>query len=129
MLDPIRSALFLPASNPRAIEKARSLPCDLVILDLEDAVAEPDKDAARAGAVAAAGTDWGAHLLAVRLNGPGAWHERDVAALTGLPGLDLIVVPKVEAPEYAEALAGCLAKPLLAMIETPSGVYAAREIA
>ncbi|WP_116089966.1 HpcH/HpaI aldolase/citrate lyase family protein [Sphingomonas crusticola] len=129
MLDAIRSALFLPASNPRAIEKARTLTCDLVILDLEDAVADADKDAARAGAVAAAGTDWGGRLLAVRLNGPGAWHEADVAALAGLPGLDLIVVPKVELPEYAEALAGRLARPLMAMIETPAGVYAAREIA
>ena len=45
MLDHVRSALFLPASNPRAIEKARGLACDLVILDLEDAVADADKEA------------------------------------------------------------------------------------
>lgn len=129
MLDHVRSALFLPAANARAIEKARALPCDLVILDLEDSVAEPDKDAARMAAVAAAGLDWGDRLLAVRLNGPGPWHDADMAALAGLAGVDLIVVPKVEAPEYAEALAGRLAKPLLAMIETPAGIYAAREIA
>ena len=71
MLDHIRSALFLPASNPRAIEKARGLACDLVILDLEDAVPDAEKDGARAAAVAAADGQWGDRLLAVRLNGPG----------------------------------------------------------
>jgi citrate lyase subunit beta/citryl-CoA lyase len=129
MLDHVRSALFLPASNPRAIEKARGLVCDLVILDLEDAVADADKDSARAAAIAAADGRWGERLLAVRLNGRGPWHEADLAALAGLSAIDLIVVPKVETPEYAEALAGRLGRPLLAMIETPSGIYAARDIA
>ena len=129
MLDHVRSALFLPASNARAIAKARTLPCDLVILDLEDAVPEADKDAARAAAQAAAHGGWGDRLLAVRLNAPGPWHEADIAALTGRAGIDLIVVPKVETPEYAEALAHRLAKPILAMIETPAGVYSVREIA
>ena len=129
MLDHVRSALFLPASNPRAIEKARGLSCDLVILDLEDAVADVDKDAAREAAIAAADGRWGHRLLAVRLNGPGPVHEADLAALAGAGGIDLIVVPKVETPEYAEALAARLKKPLLAMIETPAGVYAVREIA
>jgi len=129
MLDHVRSALFLPASNPRAIEKARGLPCDLVMLDLEDAVAEADKDAARVAAITAADGNWGERLFAVRLNGPGAWHEPDLAALAEAIGIDLVVVPKVEAPEYVDALAGRLAKPLLAMIETPAGIYAAREIA
>ena len=65
----------------------------------------------------------------MRLNGPGPWHEADLAALAGADGIDLVVVPKVETPEYAEALADRLGKPLLAMIETPAGIYAAREIA
>jgi citrate lyase subunit beta/citryl-CoA lyase len=129
MLEYVRSALFLPASNPRAIEKARGLPCDLVMLDLEDAVADADKDSAREAAVAAADGNWDGRLLAARLNGPGAWHEADLAALRGARNIDLVVVPKVEAPEYAEALAERLGKPLLAMIETPAGIYAAREIA
>ena len=129
MLDHVRSALFLPASNSRAIEKARGLACDLVILDLEDAVAERDKDAARAAAVAAADGNWSGRPLAVRLNGPGIWHDADLAALADARGVDLVVVPKVETPEYAEALADRLGKPLLGMIETPSGIYAAREIA
>jgi len=129
MLDHVRSALFLPASNPRAIAKARGLSCDLVILDLEDAVAEGDKDAAREAAVVSADGSWGDRLLAVRLNGPGPWHEADLAALAEAKGLDLVVVPKVETPDYAEMLAARLAKPILAMIETPAGVYSAREIA
>lgn len=129
MLDHVRSALFLPAANSRAIDKARGLACDLVILDLEDAVADANKDAARAAAVAAADGQWGVRLFAIRLNGPGPWHEADVAALAAARNVDLIVVPKVEAAEYAEALAGRLDKPLLAMIETPAGIYAAREIA
>jgi len=129
MLDHVRSALFLPASNPRAIEKARGLACDMVILDLEDAVVDTDKDVARAAVAAAADGNWNGRPLAVRLNGPGAWHDADLAALADAKGVDLVVVPKVETPEYAEALADRLAKPLLAMIETPAGVYAAREIA
>ena len=129
MLDNVRSALFLPASNPRAIAKARGLACDMVILDLEDAVPDPDKEVARAAAIAAADGAWGARLLAVRINGPGPWHDADLLALANCAGIDLIVVPKVEAPKYAEGLAGRLGKPLLAMIETPAGVYAAREIA
>lgn len=129
MLDHVRSALFLPASNPRAVAKARGLPCDLVILDLEDAVADADKDRARDAAIGAAGANWGDRLLAVRLNGPGPWHEADLAALAEAKHVDLVVVPKVEAPEYAEGLSRRLPMPLLAMIETPAGIYAAREIA
>ena len=129
MLDSVRSALFLPASNPRAIEKARGLSCDLVILDLEDAVPDPDKDSARTAAVAAADGNWGGKVRAVRINGRGACQDADIAALAGLAGVDLIVAPKVETPEYAAGLSDRLAKPLLAMIETPAGVYAAREIA
>jgi citrate lyase subunit beta/citryl-CoA lyase len=129
MLDHVRSALFLPASNPRAIAKARGLLCDMVILDLEDAVPDPAKEVARTAAIAAADGAWGERLLAVRINGPGPWHDADLRVLANLAGIDLIVVPKVEAPEYAEVLAGRLGKPLLAMIETPAGIYAAREIA
>ena len=129
MLEDVRSALFLPASNPRAIEKARGLPCDMVILDLEDSVAPADKDAARAAALEAARRDWGGRLLAVRLNGPGPWHETDIGTLAAADGVDLLVVPKVETPAYAEGLTTRLSRPLLAMIETPAGIYAAREIA
>jgi len=120
----VRSALFLPASSPRAVAKARTLPCDLVILDLEDAVPPDLKEAARAAAVAAAMADWDNRLLAVRVNPPGtAAGDADLAALAGLPGLHALVLPKVEVPPPG------LGRPVLAMIETPVGLYAARGIA
>lgn len=125
-LEAVRSALFLPASNPRAVAKARALPCDLAMLDLEDAVKPADKAAAREAAVAAA-RDWPAdRLLAIRINGHGtAEQAADLDAIAGLP-LAAIVIPKVE--DSAELSAG-LTSPVLAMIETPAGVYAARDIA
>jgi citrate lyase subunit beta/citryl-CoA lyase len=126
----VRSALYLPASNKRAIEKARTLPADLVMLDLEDAVKDEDKDEARRAAVQAGAGEWRAPLFAIRINGPGSpWHEADLAAVVEAARLDLIVVPKVEKPESARLIAGETGKPLLAMIETPAGVYAARDIA
>ena len=76
-----RTALFLPASNPRAIEKARGLSADMLILDLEDAVKDADKDSARAAAVAAVGT-LGDRPVAIRVNGIGTpWHSDDLAAV------------------------------------------------
>ncbi|UAK22974.1 HpcH/HpaI aldolase/citrate lyase family protein [Sphingomonas nostoxanthinifaciens] len=127
---PIRSALFLPASNARAVAKARTLACDLVILDLEDAVAEGDKAEARAAAVAASNENWGDRLLAVRLNGAESnWHDADLAAVARLPGLDLIVLPKVDDPLAVRHVGERAGMPILAMIETAAGVYAARQIA
>ena len=64
-----RTALFLPASNPRAIEKARGLAADLIILDLEDAVRPEAKADARGAAVAAVAQGFGPHLVATRING------------------------------------------------------------
>lgn len=126
----VRSALYLPASKPRVIEKARTLPADLVMLDLEDAVKDEEKDEARRAAVEAGPGEWLAPLFAIRINGPGSpWHEADLAAMTDAARLDLIVVPKVEKPEAARLIAGETGRPLLAMIETPAGVYAARDIA
>lgn len=125
----IRSALFLPASNGRAIAKAQGLPCDLAILDLEDAVKPEEKALARAAAVAALPDPWRAPLVAIRVNGAGtAWHEADVAALAAARPV-LVVVPKVERGSEAGAVAAAIGAPVLAMIETPLGVYAAREIA
>lgn len=124
-----RSALYLPASNARAIAKAQGLDCDLAILDLEDAVREEDKQAARDAAVATIGETWKADLLAIRVNGVGSiHHEADVAAVAAAKP-DLAVAPKVESGAEAAAIAAALGVPLLVMIETPAGVYAAREIA
>lgn len=124
-----RSALFLPASNPRAIEKVRGLDCDMLLLDLEDAVRPEDKDRAREAAVAAAASDYGGRPVAIRLNGPGTpWHEADIAAIRQSRA-SLAVLPKVESADEAARIAAELARPVLAMIETPAGVLAAPAIA
>jgi citrate lyase subunit beta/citryl-CoA lyase len=127
-LPPIRSALFLPAANPRAIEKARTLPCDMVILDLEDAVKPADKDRARAAAIEAVSVGFGGRVTAIRINATGSeWHAADLAAMHDA-AIDLIVLPKVETPDQATACA-LPGKGVLAMIETPAGVLAAPIIA
>jgi citrate lyase subunit beta/citryl-CoA lyase len=124
---PRRSALYLPGSNARAIEKARTLPCDAVILDLEDSVAPDAKAAARAltaEAVRAGG--FGARELVVRVNGLDTpWGAEDLAAAVEA-GPNAVLVPKVAAPAdlaaYREALGGRV--PLWAMIETCQAVFA-----
>jgi (3S)-malyl-CoA thioesterase len=120
-----RTALFLPASNPRAIVKARTLDVDMVILDLEDAVRPADKAAARAAAVAAVAEGFGGRIAAIRINAIGsAEHDADRAAVAG-SACDMIVVPKVE----SAAEVGGWGKPMLAMVETPAGVLNAPAIA
>jgi (3S)-malyl-CoA thioesterase len=117
-----RSLLFLPASNPRAIAKARELPADMVILDLEDAVKEEDKGAARAAAVAAVGEGFPGKLAAIRINASGGAHfGQDIIAVRD-SAADLLVIPKVEHEEQVKDAARLAAKPLLAMIETAAGV-------
>lgn len=124
-----RTALFLPASNPRAIEKARGLSADLVILDLEDAVKDADKATARIAAVEAMAQGFGPRLAAIRLNGiESGEHLEDVAAVAGSHA-DFAVLPKAESAADVAQVAKALGKPLLAMIETPLGVLAAAEIA
>lgn len=128
-MTPPRSALFLPASNARAIEKARALAVDMVLIDLEDAVAPSDKVAARAAAVAAAGQGFGDRIVAIRINSIATeWHTHDVAAVAASRA-DAVVLPKAEDATSVAHVAHATGKPLLAMIETPVGVYAAREIA
>lgn len=124
-----RTALFLPASNSRAIEKARGLEVDLVILDLEDAVRPDAKDSARSAAVSATAEGFGHRLSAIRVNGIGTTeHDADIAAVAASAS-DYVVLPKVETAAEAAAIAETCAKPLLAMIEAPLGVLAAAEIA
>ncbi|HEX8415763.1 MAG TPA: CoA ester lyase [Sphingomicrobium sp.] len=124
----IRSLLFLPASNPRAIEKARSAGSDLVILDLEDAVRPADKDAARDAAVEAIASQWGMPV-AVRVNGFGsAWHELDLAAVAG-SAVDAIIVPDVRQPEHLDPIRAPGGRLVIAMIESAQGVLAAPSIA
>jgi (3S)-malyl-CoA thioesterase len=124
-----RTALFLPASNPRAIEKARGLAADLVILDLEDAVKDVDKASARIAAVDAVAQGFGPRLAAIRLNGiESGEHLEDVAAVAASLA-DFAVLPKAESAADVAQVAEALGKPVLAMIETPLGVLAAAEIA
>ena len=124
----VRSLLFLPASNPRAIEKARNLPADLVILDLEDAVKPQDKAAARDAAVEAVASDWPVPV-AIRVNGVGTeWHSLDLDAAARSKA-DLIVVPRAISAHLVRGVAKSVGKPVMAMIETAAGVLAAAEIA
>ncbi|MCP1166953.1 HpcH/HpaI aldolase/citrate lyase family protein [Limimaricola litoreus] len=125
---PLRSMLYVPASNARALAKARDLPCDALILDLEDAVAPAAKEEARAAlgaALAAKGRP--AQLRLVRINGLDTpWGAEDLAALAGC-ACDGIVVPKVDGPADLDAVAARTERPLWAMIETARGVLRASD--
>ncbi|KMS59246.1 (3S)-malyl-CoA thiolesterase [Novosphingobium barchaimii LL02] len=132
---PRRSALYLPASNAKAIAKARTLPCDVVILDLEDAVAPEAKAEARAAAVAAvAEGGFGHREVAIRANGIDTeWGAADLAAIVGSKA-DAVLVPKVDSPQdiarYELALSAAPASmQLWAMIETCASVFALEPIA
>ena len=123
-----RTLLFLPASNPRAIAKARACDADVVVLDLEDAVKPTDKAGARAAAVAALDEPW-PMPVAIRVNGTGSeWHAADVAAVAGSKA-DLVIVPRVSSAGEIEAVAAAVARPVAAMIETAAGVLAAPAVA
>jgi citrate lyase subunit beta / citryl-CoA lyase len=134
---PRRSVLYMPGANARAMEKAKTLPCDAVILDLEDAVAPDAKPAARAQVAAAVtARGFGAREVVVRINGlDTAWWIDDVAAIApAVP--DAILIPKVSTPQQladvAKHLVGIAADQairLWAMIETPLGIINAAEIA
>src|SRR5690242_1540980 len=99
-LRPRRSVLYMPASNERALEKARSIPCDGLILDLEDAVAPDAKASARQAACAAvAARGYGRREVTIRVNGADTeWHADDLAAASEA-GPDGIVVPKVSSAD------------------------------
>ena len=122
-----RSLLFLPASNPRAVEKARGLAADMVVLDLEDAVRPEDKDRARAAAVEAAAAGF-AGLTAIRINSRDPWHAADLEAVAASRA-DYVIVPMTPGPEPVRKAAAATGKPVLAMIETARGVLAAAAIA
>lgn len=127
---PRRSALYMPASNQRAIDKARTLPVDVVILDLEDAVAPEMKGEARRNAVAAiAAGGFGRRELVIRVNAPASpWFEADMAAACA-SGADVLLIPKVGSPQTLAMasrlmvdLGAAPAMRLWAMIETPLAI-------
>jgi citrate lyase subunit beta/citryl-CoA lyase len=123
---PRRSALYLPASNARAIDKARALACDVVILDLEDSVAPDAKEEARqmaADAVRAGG--FGDREVVIRVNGLDTpWGMDDLAAAAAAQP-DAILAPKITSPEQLAPYATALTGPtrLWAMIETCAAIF------
>jgi citrate lyase subunit beta/citryl-CoA lyase len=128
---PRRSVLYMPGSNARAIEKARTLPVDGIILDLEDAVAPSAKEAARnqvVNAVKAGG--FGRREVFVRVNGIDTpWHADDLAAVAQC-GPDAILVPKIGAVAQLERVGQRLLDMKVdlktrvwAMIETPEAIF------
>lgn len=134
-LRPRRSALFLPASNAKAIVKARTLPCDIVILDLEDAVAPELKDEAREAAIIAVNEGgFGHREVVIRANGLNTpWGAADLAAISGSHA-DAVLVPKVDRAEDIAAYESALgaappAMQLWTMIETCAAVANLPQIA
>ncbi len=124
----LKSLLFLPASNPRAILHARESEADLVILDLEDAVKPVDKATARTAAVEALSQDW-PMPVAIRINSRATqWHGDDIVAVMSADP-DAIVVPRAEGKDEIAFVRNQTAKPILAMIETAKGVTAVHECA
>jgi citrate lyase subunit beta/citryl-CoA lyase len=127
-LHAVRSLLFLPASNPRAIVRARGSGADLVVLDLEDAVKPADKPLARAAAVDALRSPW-PMPVAIRLNHAGSpFYDEDVEAVRHSAAA-AVVVPRAASADEVTAVREWADRPTLAMIETAAGVLAAPAIA
>ncbi|HJZ21183.1 MAG TPA: CoA ester lyase [Bradyrhizobium sp.] len=137
MIRPRRSLLFMPGSNARALEKARNLPADCLILDLEDSVAPDAKALARdqiAAAIAARG--FGRREILIRINSLDTPWWRDDIAMAGQAGPDGILVPKISSVADLKAIADRLAEvnadpsiAVWAMIETARAVLDAEELA
>lgn len=110
IIRPRRSALFMPGSNPRALDKARSLPADVIIMDLEDAVAPEAKVAARARVVeqVAAG-GYGKREIVIRINGYGTpWWKDDLVAVA-TSGAHAMLAPKIGGADLLSKLGDLLA--------------------
>jgi citrate lyase subunit beta/citryl-CoA lyase len=134
---PRRSVLYLPASNERALEKAKTLAVDALILDLEDAVAPDAKERARDNAcVAVRSGEYGRRELTIRVNAIGTrWHDEDLRAACAA-GPDGIVVPKVGSADEVRRLVAAMEQAgapdhttLWAMVETPQAMLHCEEIA
>lgn len=128
---PLRSVLYIPGSKPRALDKARGLPTDAIIFDLEDAVSVDEKESARktlAEALATGG--YGARMRIIRINGLDTkWGADDAAAAVEMGG-DAVLLPKVSHPSVLDRLAAIIGDmPLWAMMETPLGMLNAAQIA
>ena len=128
---PYRSVLYIPGSKPRALEKARGLPVDAIIFDLEDAVSADEKVNARdtLGEALAEG-GYGARMKIVRINGlDTTWGRSDAEAVTKM-ACDAVLLPKESSPDDLNALAAITGDlPIWAMMETPRGMLNAAAIA
>ena len=136
-MTPRRSVLYMPASNTRALEKAKTIAADALIFDLEDAVAPDAKPAARDQAAAAvASGEYGRREITIRCNGLDTpWGADDISAASAA-GPAAVVIPKVSGPDHLGAVADLLEKSdapdhttIWAMVETPEGIMRASEIA
>ena len=133
----LRSVLYMPSSNARALEKAKTIAADAIIFDLEDAVAPDAKEQARAQAVAAAGSgEYGRRYLTIRCNGLDTpWGADDLTA-AATSGASAVVVPKVSGADHLASVVSALeaagAPDDLAvwpMVETPAAIFSVRDIA
>ena len=133
---PRRSVLYMPAANERALEKAKTIPCDAVIFDLEDAVAPDAKPEARQRAAAAVRSgEYGGRELMIRCNGLDTqWGEDDLAA-AAVARPAAVVIPKVDSAADVDEVvrrldeAGAADVAIWPMIETPTAIFNVREIA
>lgn len=134
---PRRSVLYMPGANERALEKAKTLDADALILDLEDAVAPDAKAEARDRVCAAAGSgEYGRREVTIRANGIGTpWHDDDLVAIA-TSGAAAVVIPKVNHPDEVEQVSRALTAAgapddlaIWAMLETPLAVQNAAAIA
>jgi len=128
---PYRSVLYIPGSKERALEKARTLPVDAIIFDLEDAVAADEKSNARATLADALTEDgYGARMKIVRINALDTeWGAEDAQAVRKM-NADAVLLPKVDGPADLDALAAITGDlPIWAMMETPRGMLNADAIA
>lgn len=130
LLRPRRSVLYMPGANTRALEKARSLAADCLILDLEDAVAPESKAKAREQVVAAVHPGgYGHREVIIRVNSlETAWGKEDLAAIAPL-SLDGVLLPKISTPEqiedavdFLDAHGSAPTLPIWIMAETPQGI-------
>jgi citrate lyase subunit beta / citryl-CoA lyase len=134
---PRRSVLYMPAANAKALEKAKTIPADALIFDLEDAVAPDAKGGAREAAAAAVSSgQYGRREVTIRCNGLDTpWGADDLTAAAGA-GPSAVVIPKVSSTAYLaeivkrlEAAGAPDSMRIWAMIETPTAIFEARSIA
>lgn len=134
---PRRSCLYMPGANARALEKARDLPADTLILDLEDAVAPDAKEEARAAVLAAVKAGgYGQREIVIRMNGLDTpWGHDDLRAIA-TSGADAVLAPKVTGPRDIERLSTLLKEAgapdtmaLWVMIEMPLAILSIKDIA